>query len=88
MNSYKDSLQSDSLAVKDSITSKERQEGSYEALGQSRERENYDDYVLGEKVDEEESTMSRGLKNKKYVNDYNPKPLAGYAPKSASELRA
>ena len=49
---------------------------------EGREGENYDDYVLGEKVDEDDESSDNKHMHRKYMNDDLPSKLNGYKPKT------
>ena len=49
---------------------------------EGKEGENYDDYVLGQKVDEDDESNDNKHMHRKYMNDDLPSHLNGYKPKT------
>lgn len=73
----KESIESSSLIGK----------GSEEEDGDPKE-ENYDDYVLGDKVEEDAPSEKPELQQKKYTSDNDSRPMPNYQPITEAELRA
>ena len=64
----------------------EAQEGAEDAV-EEKEGENYDDYVLGDKVDDEEDEVVETKHRKKYLTDDDRPKLEPYIARTESEVR-
>ena len=81
-NQHRESLEDESLAIRESGNIDKEKE--IESDGEGRQGENYDDYVLGQKVDEEDESNDNKHVHKKYAEESLPKSLNGYIPRTES----
>ena len=83
-NLHRESLEDESLLNRESGDIDNEKEIESEGEGEGKQGQNYDDYVLGQKIDEDDDSNDNKHVHKKYAEGSLPKSLSGYIPRTES----